>query len=380
MILDATSRKAGERGARPLPEGDEAEGRGRLKPSSSATSGTTPTAAITTSGRRGTLRSASPASQPGRAPDVTLFPRTLFARALADAVRTASAAALDYGDPAGLDELCGALATHLGLARGVVTSPDRIIVTQGTAQAIDLVLRVLRDRGVETVALEDPSLESQHRRVRSHGLTVVGQPADAGGMVVDGLRGDAAIVMPAHQFPTGTVLRGERRRQLAEWAREHDRFLPEDDYDAELRHDRMAVRALQGLEPDRVIYLGTTSKTLAPGLRMGWIAAPAQLVDELRATKILLDTGSPALPQLAVARLLRSGEYARHVRRVRAIYRRRLPGECASRRSRSTASRMSRRAVSCWGTAGCTRPRSRLPFASSRSRCAGVNPRGTDRA
>jgi GntR family transcriptional regulator/MocR family aminotransferase len=254
-------------------------------------------------------------------PDVTLFPRRAFAAALADAARTASAAALDYGDPAGLDELRLALTDHLGLTRGVVTTPDRIVITQGTAQAVDLVLRVLRGRGLARVAVEDPSLESQRRRVLGHGLEVVGQPVDARGLVVDGLQGDAAIVMPAHQFPTGTVLRGDRRRALAAWAREGDRFVIEDDYDAEFRYDGQAVRALQGLEPSRVIYLGTTSKSLAPGLRLGWIAAPEELVDELRETKNLLDAGSPALPQLAFAQLLRNGRYARHVRRVRTIYR-----------------------------------------------------------
>jgi GntR family transcriptional regulator/MocR family aminotransferase len=256
-------------------------------------------------------------------PDVTLFPRRLFASALADAARTAPASALDYGDPAGLAELRLALADHLGLTRGVVTSPDQILITQGTAQAIDLILRVLRARGLTSVAVEDPSLESQLRRVRSHGLEVVGQPVDARGLLVEGLRGDAAIVMPAHQFPTGTVLRGDRRRALVEWARQGDRYLIEDDYDAEFRYDRQAVRALQGLEPERVIYAGTTSKTLAPGLRLGWIAAPWTLVEELRSTKNLLDAGSPALMQLAFAQLLRTGDYARHVRRVRAIYRRR---------------------------------------------------------
>jgi GntR family transcriptional regulator/MocR family aminotransferase len=256
-------------------------------------------------------------------PDVTLFPRRLFATALADAARTATAAALDYGDPAGLNELRRALADHLGLTRGVVTSPDQIVITQGTAQAIDLVLRVLRGRGLARVSVEDPSLASQHERVRAHGLEVIGQPVDARGLIVDGLRGDAAIVMPAHQFPTGTVLRGDRRRALVEWARTGGRYLIEDDYDAEFRYDRAAVRALQGLEPDRVIYIGTTSKTLAPGLRIGWIAAPCALVDELGATKNLLDAGSPALPQLALARLLRTGEYARHVRRVRTVYRQR---------------------------------------------------------
>ena len=254
---------------------------------------------------------------------MTLFPRRLFASALAEAARTATAAALDYGDPAGLPELRHALADHLGLTRGLVTSPDQIVITQGTAQAVDLVLRVLRARGAARVGVEDPSLVSQQRRVASHGLAVIGQPVDARGLVVDGLRADAAIVMPAHQFPTGTVLRGDRRRQLVQWARDGDRYLIEDDYDAEFRYDRVAVRALQGLEPARVVYLGTTSKTLAPGLRMGWIAAPAQLVDELRETKNLLDAGSPALPQLALARILRTGEYARHVRRVRTIYRRR---------------------------------------------------------
>jgi GntR family transcriptional regulator / MocR family aminotransferase len=256
-------------------------------------------------------------------PDVNLFPRRLFASALAEAARTATAAALDYGDPAGLTELRLALADHLGLTRGLVTTPDQIVITQGTAQAVDLVLRVLRARGVASVSVEDPSLVSQQRRVASHGLEVIGQPVDARGLVVDGLRGDAVVVMPAHQFPTGTVLRGDRRRDLVQWARDGDRYLVEDDYDAEFRYDRVAVRALQGLEPGRVIYVGTTSKTLAPGLRMGWIAAPASLVDELRLTKNLLDAGSPALPQLALARLLRTGEYARHVRRVRTIYRRR---------------------------------------------------------
>ena len=144
-------------------------------------------------------------------PDVTLFPRRLFASALAEAARTATAAALDYGDPAGLPELRLALADHLGLTRGVVTTPDQIVITQGTAQAVDLVLRVLRARG-RGVTVEDPSLVSQQRRVASHGLEVIGQPVDARGLVVDGLRGDAVIVMPAHQFPTGTVLRGDRRR------------------------------------------------------------------------------------------------------------------------------------------------------------------------
>ena len=347
-------------------------------------------------------------------PDVTLFPRRLFARALADATRAASSADLDYGDAAGSAGLRTALAEHLGLTRGVVADPEQILITQGTAQAIDLVLRVLRRRGLATVGVEDPSLESQQERVRQHGLEVLGNPVDRDGLIVEGLRGDALIVMPAHQFPTGTVLRGDRRRALVEWARAGDRFVIEDDYDAEFRYDRAAVRALQGLDPARVIYTGTTSKTLAPALRIGWIAAPPGSSASSARSRTC---STPARPRCRSSRsraLLRGGEYARHVRRVRSVYRarrdalldalaRELPGlpvegvaagmhllaaaAARARRhrggrgrrgarprrrgaSRCTRSRRSPAAASCSATAACTRARSRTRCASSRPRSA----------
>jgi GntR family transcriptional regulator / MocR family aminotransferase len=160
-------------------------------------------------------------------------------------------------------------------------------------------------------------------RARALGLEVVGRPVDAHGMVVAGLDADAVLVTPAHQFPTGSVLSGERRRELLVWARQSGGLIVEDDYDAEFRYDREPVRALQGLAPQQVVQLGTVSKTLAPALRLGWLVAPAELVDEVERTKLLLDIFSPTLDQLTLAEFLTSGHYDRHVRRARSIYRRR---------------------------------------------------------
>jgi GntR family transcriptional regulator/MocR family aminotransferase len=256
-------------------------------------------------------------------PDVTLFPSRRWAAAVLEAVRTAPVASFDYGDPRGERELREVLADQLGQTRGVVADPSRILVVQGVAQGIDLLGRVLAEQGARRVVVEDPSLDSQPRRLRGHGLEVVGQRVDADGLVVDGLRGDAVVVTPAHQFPTGAVLSGGRRRALLDWAIRRRGFVIEDDYDAEFRYDREPVRALQGLYPERVAYLGTTSKSLAPALRLGWLVVPAELADDAVRVKHLLDVCSPPVAQLALARFIRSGEYGRQVRRVRTVYRRR---------------------------------------------------------
>lgn len=254
-------------------------------------------------------------------PDVTLFPRGRWLAALQHALRSAPDRALDYGDARGEPALREALADHLGRTRGVVADPGRIVVVQGTAQGVDLLLRVLGDRGARAVGVEDPSLDSQHARVRALGLDLLGWPVDEAGLLPPPAPADAVVVTPAHQFPTGAVLSGERRRALLAWAEACGALVIEDDYDAEFRYDREGVRALQGLDPDRVAYLGTTSKTLAPGLRLGWLVVPDRLVDAAVRTKRLLDVGSPALDQLALARLLRSGDLDRHVRRARSAYR-----------------------------------------------------------
>jgi len=254
-------------------------------------------------------------------PDVTLFPRRLWASALATAVREAPAAALDYGDSRGSFPLRKTLADELGRTRGVICEPAQIIVVQGASQGVDLVLRALRDTGAGRIAVEDPSLDRQQDQITGLGLELSALPVDRDGVTVDGLDAAAVIVSPAHQFPTGAVLSGARRRELIAWSRETGGLVIEDDYDAEFRYDREPVRGLQGLHPDGVLYLGTTSKTLAPALRLGWLVVPGPLVEQLAAVKLLLDDFSPTLEQLALAEMLERGHYQRHIRRARAIYR-----------------------------------------------------------
>jgi GntR family transcriptional regulator / MocR family aminotransferase len=256
-------------------------------------------------------------------PDVTLFPTRRWISALVDVARTAPSAVFDYGDPAGDWQLREVLADHLGRTRGVVAEPGRIVIVQGAAQGIDLLVRVLAARGARRIIVEDPSLDSQPRRIRMHGLDAVGRPVDSQGLVADDLRADAVLVTPAHQFPTGAVLSGARRRELLDWARHRRALVVEDDYDGEFRYDREPVRALQGLDPDSVAYVGTASKALAPALRLAWLVVPAELADEAGQVKHLLDVCSPALEQRALARLIARGDYDRHVRRARGIYRRR---------------------------------------------------------
>jgi GntR family transcriptional regulator / MocR family aminotransferase len=254
-------------------------------------------------------------------PDVTLFPRRQWATALAAAVRDAPATALEYGDPRGSLVLREKLADELGRTRGVICEPDQVIVVQGATQGVDLALRVLRAGGASRIAVEDPSLDRQHKQIAGLKLELVGQPVDRDGLIVAGLDADAVIVSPAHQFPTGAVLSGARRRELLAWSRDAGGLIIEDDYDAEFRYDREPVRALQGLGPERVVYTGTTSKTLAPALRIGWLVVPERLVVPLSAMKELLDDLSPTLEQLALAQLLERGHYQRHIRRTRGIYR-----------------------------------------------------------
>jgi GntR family transcriptional regulator / MocR family aminotransferase len=270
-------------------------------------------------------------------PDVELFPRREWLRATERAIRAAPNAAFDYGDHRGRHELRIALHEYLGRVRGVRIDPERIVITQGFTQALYLLCRVLRDRGATTLTFETPSQPNPWTTVAAAGLRLEAVPVDDLGLVTNhlaGAAGDAVLVGPAHQFPTGSVLAPARRAALVAWAAQHDRLVIEDDYDAEFRYDRLAIGAVQGLDPGRVVHLGTSSKTLAPGIRLGWMSLPADLVDEVKAAKSAADAGSPVLEQLAMAELLASGEYDRHVARARQVYRRRrdaLVGSVARR-------------------------------------------------
>ncbi len=254
-------------------------------------------------------------------PDITLFPLRRWLAVGDRLAREATPAMLDYGGPHGERQLREALADHLGRTRGVIATPDQILVNQGTAHGTDLLLRMLRARGATRVAVEDPSYTTQHERIRAMGLTLVPRATDDDGLIVDGLDADAVLVTPAHQFPTGSVLSGERRRQLLSWARSTGGLIVEDDYDAVFRYDKEPVRALQGLAPDYVVQLGSVSKVLAPALRLGWLVAPAALIEECARERRLVDDFSPVLDQLTLTEFLRRGDYDRHVRAARAVYR-----------------------------------------------------------
>ncbi len=266
-------------------------------------------------------------------PDVSLFPRREWLRAVERSLRSAPYDALDYGDHRGRIELRVAVREYLARVRGVRTDPERIVITQGFTQALDLVCRVLAARGATALAFETPSLPDEWATVRASGLRLAACPVDGEGLRVDRLREldvGAVVVTPAHQFPTGAVMAPARRTAIIRWAADEGGLIVEDDYDAEFRYDRSPVGALQGLDPGRVVHVGTASKTLAPGVRLGWMSLPGDLVDAVRASKAAADSGSPAVDQLALANLLSTGEYDRQVGRARHVYRRRRDGLVAA--------------------------------------------------
>ncbi|BCJ38779.1 GntR family transcriptional regulator [Actinocatenispora thailandica] len=259
-------------------------------------------------------------------PDLSAFPRRDWLASARAALAAADHAALGWGDPRGHPELRAELAGYLGRVRDVRTEPDAVMVCAGFAHGLALVCAVLRDRGVRAIALEDPYLPPYREVAEASGLRTVPVPVDADGILVDRLAGadvGAVVVTPAHQFPLGVALTPDRRLQLVDWARQTGALLVEDDYDGEYRYDREPLGALQGLAPEHTVYLGTTSKTLAPGLRLGWLAAPPGLVAPLVRQRRYTDRHTGILEQLTFAELIRSGRYDRHVRRSRATYRRR---------------------------------------------------------
>jgi GntR family transcriptional regulator / MocR family aminotransferase len=256
-------------------------------------------------------------------PDLTSFPRNDWAWALRESCRRASVAELDYGDPRGTTSLREILAAYLRRVRRAVVDPEQIIICAGFAQAINLVLQTLARSRVRQVGIEDPGDDDYRVIGRRNGIDAISVTVDEQGINVEALARTACravILTPTHQFPTGVALAPERRQALVTWANEHDAVIVEDDYDAEFRYDREPVGALQGLAPNRVALLGTVSKSLAPALRIGWVVCPPALLATMTEEKALLDRGSPALEQLALAALIESGRFDRHLRRMRGIY------------------------------------------------------------
>jgi GntR family transcriptional regulator/MocR family aminotransferase len=264
-------------------------------------------------------------------PDLGSFPREDWAWAVREACRTIPSADLSYGDRRGSARLREVLAGYLRRVRAAAADPENIVVCTGFAQGFALVVRVLTRAGGGRVALEDPGygdpeLSVSSKTVRRAGAQLVHVPVDERGIDVDALQASGArvvVVTPAHQSPTGVVLAADRRHALVRWADRNDGYILEDDYDSEFRYDREPIGVLQGLAPERVFAVGTTSKSLAPTVRLGWVLAPPGLVGALGEEKQLDDRGTPGLDQLALAALLESGRYDRHLRRMRASYARR---------------------------------------------------------
>ena len=257
-------------------------------------------------------------------PDLGSFPRADWAWAVREACRVAPNAALDYGDPRGSQEFREVLAAYLRRVRAAAASPDRIVVCTGFAQGLNLVLRALARSGVSLVAFEDPGYSGTVSDAAARaGIDALPLPVDESGVDVMALAASearAVVITPAHQWPTGVVLSPRRRLQLAEWAAGCVGTIIEDEYDAEFRYDRDPVGALQGLASDHVAAIGTVSKSLAPSLRLGWVVCPPGLVEVVTEEKALHDRGSPVLDQLALATLMESGRFDRHLRRMRASY------------------------------------------------------------
>ncbi|TQL20647.1 PLP-dependent aminotransferase family protein [Streptomyces sp. SLBN-134] len=284
---------------------------------------------------------AAPRRAPGRlshdlvpgTPDLSSFPRAEWLRATRRALASAPHDALGYGDPRGRPELRAALADYLARVRGVRADAEQIVVCSGFAHGLQLLCEVLRARGARTLAVEPYGLDVHWDLAARAGLTTTPLPFDAlGTRAQDPGDADAVLLSPAHQFPLGGALRPERRAAVVDWARRTGGLILEDDYDGEFRYDRQAVGALQNLDPDHVVHLGTASKSLAPGLRLGWMVLPPSLLPD-----VVAHGGGrsvSALEQLALAEFLISGAYDRHVRAARLRYRRRrdsLAGALADR-------------------------------------------------
>ncbi|MGP8299577.1 MocR-like pyridoxine biosynthesis transcription factor PdxR [Streptomyces inhibens] len=274
-------------------------------------------------------------------PDISTFPRTAWLAAARRALTAAPSEAFGYPAPAGRPELRRALSDYLARARGVRADPDRIIVCAGFMQALGLLSRVLRAEGGNPlgrpgdgwrqgdgqIAVESYGLDFHRHVIIRAGLRTVPLQVDEHGAdtrelaALDDVR--AALLTPAHQFPTGVALHPDRRAAAVNWARATGNYILEDDYDGEFRYDRQPVGALQGLDPEHVVYMGTASKSLAPALRLAWMVLPERLLDPVFALKRTGEWPSGSLDQLTLAEFLTSGAYDRHLRGMRLRYRRR---------------------------------------------------------
>jgi GntR family transcriptional regulator/MocR family aminotransferase len=255
-------------------------------------------------------------------PDPELFPLAAWRRLIVESVGRAGTALVRYGDPAGLRELRAAIAAHLRLARGICCEPDQVVIVGGCQEGLNLVARLLVTRGVHAV-VENPCYEGAALVLASHGARLVAAPVDDDGLCVERLPGQAALayVTPSHQFPLGPTLSFARRLALLDWAARSGAYVVEDDYDSDFRYEGSPLVALYALDrANTTIYLGTFSKSIGAGLRLGYVVFPPTLAPAAIGAKALLDNGHPWLEQAAAAEFLSSGGFERHLHRTRRSY------------------------------------------------------------
>jgi GntR family transcriptional regulator / MocR family aminotransferase len=255
-------------------------------------------------------------------PDTSLFPHRAWRRVVARALRSREMAAGVYENPAGNWDLRAAIARHIGISRSVSGSPDDVIVTNGTQQALDIVARVLLGPG-DVVAMEDPGYRPLKELLKALGARVIGVPVDSEGLVVEALPAEAraVYVTPSHQFPLGVAMSLSRRRALLAWAERNNAVVVEDDYDSEFRFGGRPLEPLQTLDSTgRVVYVGTFSKTLLPALRLAFMVVPPSLREAAHKAKFVTDWHTATIAQSALAQFIDEGSFARHIRRVGRIY------------------------------------------------------------
>ncbi|MET0704321.1 MAG: PLP-dependent aminotransferase family protein [Mycobacterium sp.] len=275
-------------------------------------------------------------------PNLAQFPRTQWLSAARRALAVAPHDALGYGDPLGRPELRGVLADYLARVRGVYADPERVVICSGFHHGLTLVAQALRARRVRAVAVESYGFGLYREVLSGAGLQVPPLVVDEyGARTTDLTAGPGAVLLtPAHQYPTGVALHPDRRAAAVDWARASGGLILEDDYDGEFRFDREPVGALQGLDPDRVVYFGSASKSLIPGLRLGWMVLPQALLPAVAAAKGPVDSVS-ALEQLTLAEFISCGAFDRHVRSMRLRYRRRRDQLVAALAQRAPGVRVS---------------------------------------
>jgi len=257
-------------------------------------------------------------------PAVDLFPRGAWRATAARALRNVRDEQLGYGPVEGLPQLRRLVAEYVARTRGLPVAPERVVITIGAAQAGDLMLRTLAP--VHSMVVEDPCPEPILRLARLHQIQIVPIPVDRAGLRVDMIPSEPTVanivhVIPSHQYPTGAAMQLQRRLELLNWAEKHNAIILEDDYDSEFRYDQAPPIALSALDSSgRTVYIGTFSKTMFPGLRLGFCVIPERFIERFLELKWFSDRCVPVLEQLALAEWLETGIFERHVRKMRRVY------------------------------------------------------------